>query len=518
MKLTVLLLFALVCIVCTTSVSARLGEESSSVDTRALAEPIIFSNDSGSVEIADDYVIFTDGATGESLTVKGKVTYDITSKSVIVTGEDQTLRFNEEGFILYSDEAFTIGNTDGYITTTGTSITFTDSKTGESNTFEGKVTMDEETGTYTITNEDGSFSMNQDGFIASGEDGSIFGSFTDDGTGSFTDDQITFSSAKGSVTVTESSVTFTDAETGEVTTIEGAVTYDEENEAYTVTNADGSLSFTKDGFFASGEDGGFFGSFTDDGSGSYTDDSVAFQNKEGSIVVTEDSVTITDAATGEVTTIEGEVEYDEETETYSITNDEGTFAFNEDGFAAFNDEGFIAGGTDGEVVAVGSFTGDEIIVTDKEGKCLSIPDIICLNDDFSILCDVLNATPEQKEFLTNSEYTLFAPSNDAFELISEVLETLDLDTLGNILAFHGTAGTVTSDDLECGQLLDMSNGYPSRTQCKKNDSGDEIVIQKGGGNRKNNLLPEIVVANIVACNGVIHVVDHVMLPNYIDKF
>jgi hypothetical protein len=52
----------------------------------------------------------------------------------------------------------------------------------------------------------------------------------------------------------------------------------------------------------------------------------------------------------------------------------------------------------------------------------------------------------------------------------------------------------------------MTNGEDSRTVCK----GDAIY-QKGGGNT-DDALPQIISADIVACNGVVHVVDNVMLP------
>jgi uncharacterized surface protein with fasciclin (FAS1) repeats len=63
----------------------------------------------------------------------------------------------------------------------------------------------------------------------------------------------------------------------------------------------------------------------------------------------------------------------------------------------------------------------------------------------------------------------------------------------------------------------MLDGRPSCTMCTKNSDGEDIIIQKGGGNRMNDILPVIIVPNIAACNGMIHVIDQVMLPNFINK-
>ena len=60
----------------------------------------------------------------------------------------------------------------------------------------------------------------------------------------------------------------------------------------------------------------------------------------------------------------------------------------------------------------------------------------------------------------------------------------------------------------------MLSGGLSRTMCLKDE-----YYQKGGGNRKNDLLPKIdFKQGTKACDGVVHVVDEVMLPNYVPDF
>ena len=114
-------------------------------------------------------------------------------------------------------------------------------------------------------------------------------------------------------------------------------------------------------------------------------------------------------------------------------------------------------------------------------------------------------------------FTLFAPIDDAFE--GQMLEALTaVPEAETILNYHATApgNVVMAEDLKCSELIEMASGGLSRTQCIKNPDTDlDDFYQKGGGNRKNDMLPKIIDSNIEACNGVIHVVDKVMLPNFV---
>merc|ERR1711865_706557 len=85
----------------------------------------------------------------------------------------------------------------------------------------------------------------------------------------------------------------------------------------------------------------------------------------------------------------------------------------------------------------------------------------------------------------------------------------------------GTDETLLFEDLDCSAKVDMwcvESCGQSRTKCMKAEDGFVVKFQKGGGNRKNDLLPEIVVADLLTCDGnVVHIISQVMLPNDIDK-
>ena len=145
----------------------------------------------------------------------------------------------------------------------------------------------------------------------------------------------------------------------------------------------------------------------------------------------------------------------------------------------------------------------------------SIVDVACDLDDFSHLCNAITSSGLGEALGDyNGTFTVFAPTNAAFEKLgSAALEYLfdddNDDLLQNILAFHTVDDeSIYSEDLSCKELLEMSNGKDSRTVC----SGGG-VYQKGKGN-SNEERPKIIEADIETCNGIVHVVDEVMLYDY----
>lgn len=97
-------------------------------------------------------------------------------------------------------------------------------------------------------------------------------------------------------------------------------------------------------------------------------------------------------------------------------------------------------------------------------------------------------------------FTVFAPTDDAFAALPEgTVEGLlaDPDALAAILTYHVVAGKVMSGDL--------SNEMTAGTV-----NGADIKIMTEGGVTVNGA--NVVSADIEASNGVIHVIDKVILP------
>ena len=104
-------------------------------------------------------------------------------------------------------------------------------------------------------------------------------------------------------------------------------------------------------------------------------------------------------------------------------------------------------------------------------------------------------------------FTVFAPTNAAFRAAGfasiSAINAADPNTLAKILTYHVVAGRAFSSDLSDGQKLTTLNG------------GSLTVSLTSGAQVKgmsNTSASHITATNIVATNGVVHVIDQVLLP------
>ncbi|HLF46860.1 MAG TPA: fasciclin domain-containing protein [Chitinophagaceae bacterium] len=100
-------------------------------------------------------------------------------------------------------------------------------------------------------------------------------------------------------------------------------------------------------------------------------------------------------------------------------------------------------------------------------------------------------------------FTVFAPTNAAFdklpkETLNNLMKNENREQLQDILQYHVFVGTLKTDMLEDGQTLNQVNG-------------DNIIISKKDGKVMINN-SATVLASIPAANGIIHVIDAVLLP------
>merc|ERR1719253_906419 len=128
---------------------------------------------------------------------------------------------------------------------------------------------------------------------------------------------------------------------------------------------------------------------------------------------------------------------------------------------------------------------------------------------FEIFCGLLPIADPDEAFV------------DLYALLDTAGVEIDDSLIPEIIMFHFAEGLITTEDLECGGEIEMMAGGDSRTKCGNMDDGSGIIyhIQKGGGNRKNDIEPYIIGPDITGggCTPyVMHVVDQVMLPNFVD--
>lgn len=133
---------------------------------------------------------------------------------------------------------------------------------------------------------------------------------------------------------------------------------------------------------------------------------------------------------------------------------------------------------------------------------VTVADIISGSDVHTTLTAALDAADLLETLDGPGAFTVFAPTDDAFDLLPEgTVDALlnDIPTLTSILLYHVVDGTVLSSDLSNG-LVATLNG--SNVLVNITDEGDVIL--------NGNVM--VILADLEAANGVVHVVDAVLLP------
>ncbi len=119
----------------------------------------------------------------------------------------------------------------------------------------------------------------------------------------------------------------------------------------------------------------------------------------------------------------------------------------------------------------------------------------------------LVAALKQAELVTSlsnaGPFTVFAPTNAAFDklpagTVDGLMKPEKKEDLQNILQYHVSLGVLKAETFTDGQVLGMVNG------------DDAIVNIKDGKVMLNN--SATIIASIPASNGIIHVIDGVLLP------
>jgi uncharacterized surface protein with fasciclin (FAS1) repeats len=129
--------------------------------------------------------------------------------------------------------------------------------------------------------------------------------------------------------------------------------------------------------------------------------------------------------------------------------------------------------------------------------------------DFKTLTAALKAAGLDEALKGPGPFTVFAPTDAAFAKLPEgTVETLLKDPKGQlaeILKYHVVAGEVMAADVAKmdGQKVKTVQGAELTVEV----SGDKVVLVDAAGNRVN-----VIKTDITASNGVIHVIDAVLIP------
>lgn len=133
----------------------------------------------------------------------------------------------------------------------------------------------------------------------------------------------------------------------------------------------------------------------------------------------------------------------------------------------------------------------------------TIVDIAAANEDFSSLVAAVTKAGLVDALSADGPLTVFAPTNDAFDALFQAenitLDDLSKEQLTDILTYHVVAGKLEAADVVEATFAPTLFGADVRIKV----DGDNVFL---------NLTTKVTATDIQASNGVIHVLDGVLMP------
>jgi uncharacterized surface protein with fasciclin (FAS1) repeats len=159
-------------------------------------------------------------------------------------------------------------------------------------------------------------------------------------------------------------------------------------------------------------------------------------------------------------------------------------------------------GTDGSTADTTVAAADETEMTKEVGN---IVEVAQGNADFSTLVAAVTAAGLGDALSGEGPLTVFAPTNAAFEalpagLLEKLLLPENKEVLTKILTYHVVAAKVMAADVAAGDVTTLE--------------GSTFAVTTEGGVKVNTA--NVTATDVPASNGVIHVIDAVLVPASID--
>lgn len=136
----------------------------------------------------------------------------------------------------------------------------------------------------------------------------------------------------------------------------------------------------------------------------------------------------------------------------------------------------------------------------------SIGEMAAANENLTVLTAALKAAGLDSMLMESGEYTVFAPTDEAFnKLLTDMGITqeqllADTETLKKVLPYHVVGKVVKAADIPYGQPIETENGGTFTI------SEDNTITDASGNKAK------IVGTDMMATNGVVHTIDTVLMP------
>lgn len=134
----------------------------------------------------------------------------------------------------------------------------------------------------------------------------------------------------------------------------------------------------------------------------------------------------------------------------------------------------------------------------------TIVEIAVADERFSTLVEAVSKAGLVDALSAEGPYTVFAPTNEAFDkLFAELgvngIEDLTAEQLTPILLYHVVSGEVMAADVKTGKVQTLNES-----------AWMSIEADKSGVTIDNN--SKVIIADVQGSNGVIHVIDNVLIP------
>jgi uncharacterized surface protein with fasciclin (FAS1) repeats len=158
------------------------------------------------------------------------------------------------------------------------------------------------------------------------------------------------------------------------------------------------------------------------------------------------------------------------------------------------------GDDDGDETTGGAATEQTDTTAAQEGNIVAVAQE---TPDLSTLVEAVVAAELVETLEEPGPYTVFAPTNAAFEALGEdtlnsLLKPANKSELSEILTYHVVPGELTSSELSDGQKL-------------KTVQGGTLTVKIADGEVTVNGAT-VVTPDVEASNGVVHVIDEVLTP------
>ncbi|TXE09213.1 fasciclin domain-containing protein [Gelidibacter salicanalis] len=150
----------------------------------------------------------------------------------------------------------------------------------------------------------------------------------------------------------------------------------------------------------------------------------------------------------------------------------------------------------------------------EEARENSIAGQAMKNEDLTTLMSALQSAELATMLSEPGEYTVFAPSNQAFEKLSQkqrdnLMKPENKQMLSDVLTYHVVKGAITSDKF--AEAIKGANGSYKFKTVKGDEltammNGDQFVIKDATGKKA-----QVILGNVEASNGRIYIIDTVLM-------